>query len=121
MGKMNIEDAKKWDDTELDLRIDVDVFGKEEDILRSGWVKFDDFSTYPMRYSTDIKHAREVQAKAIDVDAEGYVCRLINVSGGTIFYTSDGGFDLYGVSTLLQATPREISEAAYLTLQGHST
>ncbi|MGF7046370.1 hypothetical protein J2T13_000846 [Paenibacillus sp. DS2015] len=58
----------------------------------------------------------EVQAKAIEVDGEGYVDNLIAVLDAGQFYNSDG-FDTFGISILLQATPRQRAEAAYLTIK----
>lgn len=117
---MSIEDVKQWCDSELDLRIDVDVCGKKEDTLRSGWIKFNDLSTYPMQYSTDIKNAREVQTRATEKDALKYLKHLSAVIGDTS-YEKVEEYDLIQlveVVRLLQATPRQISEAAYLTLKG---
>jgi len=101
------------------LRIDVDVFGKKEDALRSGWIKFNDLSTYPMQYSTDIKQAREVLAKAVSENAERCVKHLADITGDYIYWDGcEGNMDPEGVAHLLLATPRQISEAAYLTLKG---
>lgn len=109
---MKIEDIKQLSDEELDFRIDVDVFGKKESELRSGWIKMDDFSTYPMQYCSDIKQAREAQAKAIESADMDYLQNLQLAIWGNI----RNEIPTYRIVGMLQAAPRQISEAVYLTL-----
>lgn len=116
---MSIEDVKQWSDERLEVAIATllgwtQIYGRSGEYLHESGVVL---RSHIRQYASDITYAREVQEKAIEANAEGFVCNLINIMDGGIFYTSDG-FDLYGVSKLLQATPRQISEAAYLTLTG---
>jgi hypothetical protein len=71
--------------------------------------------SYAPDYCTDPAASLEVQAKAIEVDAELYV-RYLN-----LLFCSDHVWDaLYPdqISKLLNASHRERAEAAYITLQG---
>lgn len=67
-------------------------------------------------YSSDPAASLEVQAKAIEVDAEGYVNKLTTIVDACIFWSSDCCMDPIGVTWLMTATPRERAEAAYMTL-----
>lgn len=62
--------------------------------------------------STDAADSLEVQAKAIEVDHEGYLLNLMDaVYGGYVAASSER------IAGLLTASPRERAEAAYMTLQ----
>ncbi|MFC7560574.1 hypothetical protein ACFQY3_18945 [Paenibacillus farraposensis] len=67
-------------------------------------------------YCNDPAASLEVQAKAIEVDAEGYVNKLTTIVDACIFWSSDCCMDPIGVTWLMTATPRERAEAAYMTL-----
>lgn len=61
------------------------------------------------------EQAREAQAKAMEVSADRYVSNLdyvVNPDSTIDVWTNDA------IVKLLQATPRQIAEAAYLTLKG---
>lgn len=69
--------------------------------------------TWAPDYCTDPAASLEVQAKAIEVDHEGYLLNLMDaVYGGYVAASSDR------IAGLLNASPRERAEAAYITLQG---
>ncbi|MCC3381919.1 hypothetical protein ACFQ5D_17970 [Paenibacillus farraposensis] len=67
-------------------------------------------------YCADPAASLEVQAKAIEVDAEGYVNKLVAIMDAGVFWSSDCCLDPVGVSWLLTATPRQRAEAAHMTL-----
>ncbi|MNW11688.1 hypothetical protein D3C71_2091980 [compost metagenome] len=70
---------------------------------------------------TSLEDAREAQAKAIERKPREYIENLIRivVCDLPIYQFGDSyTFNLHYLSVLLQATPRQISEAAYLTLIG---
>ncbi|WP_339245851.1 hypothetical protein NST58_01630 [Paenibacillus sp. FSL R10-2796] len=76
-----------------------------------GYLMFADSKVW---YCTDPAASLEVQAKAIEVDAQKYVRALQD----TKYAESAANLGLIRVSGLLTASPRERAEAAYITLQG---
>lgn len=91
------------------------MFGKIENVLREGWITLGNYSTYPVAYCSHWMAAKKAQAKAIEADAERYLDSLyMIVNGYEPEYFEDGN----EIIALLQATPRQIAEAAYLTLKG---
>lgn len=67
-------------------------------------------------YCVDPAASLEVQAKAIEVDAERYVNKLTTIVGACVFWSSEGSMYPVGITWLMTATPRERAEAAYMTL-----
>ncbi|MBP1907105.1 hypothetical protein J2Z32_003770, partial [Paenibacillus turicensis] len=65
-------------------------------------------------YTANLANSREAQAKAIADNDELYVSNAMKVMGLIDHYTSDCGIDSWAVSRLLQASSRQISEAAYI-------
>lgn len=82
---------------------------KWRDTAEEAWTDIPNFSSDPAA-------SLEVQAKAIEVDAEGYVNKLTTIVDACIFWSSDCCMDPIGVTWLMTATPRERAEAAYMTL-----
>ncbi|MNB81425.1 hypothetical protein D3C75_282070 [compost metagenome] len=116
---MSIEDVQRWPASLLDIELCL-LMGAEEDKHRPGRVMYGDKSMFPKTYSTDISNAREAQAKAIELDAIMYLKQL-SASVSNQSYEQVQEYDLIQlieVVRLLQATPRQIAEAAYLTLKG---
>ncbi|MNW51986.1 hypothetical protein D3C74_294870 [compost metagenome] len=116
---MSIEDVKQLSDTELNIKLCLSLDeeckthkGYPDRVIRGG-----NFVKFPTRYCYDIAKAREAQAKAIELDAERYVNNLYNACYG-FERPDDHSIDELNVTHLLQATPRQISGAAYLTLKG---
>lgn len=119
-----LQSVQAWSDDELNKAVASEVMG---------YTVMDDYRDHMNEYAeqiyydkkskiskfspcSDVAPSLEVQAKAIKIDGEGYVDNLIAVLDAGQFYTSDG-FDTFGISMLLQATPRQRSEAAYLTIK----
>ncbi len=74
-------------------------------------------------YASDPAASLEVQAKAIEVDADEYVQNLAIVKWGEpdedVEDTAVWNKTMrYSIAELLTASPRERAEAAYITLQG---
>lgn len=66
-------------------------------------------------FSSDSAASLEVQARAIELDAEGYVLNLSNQVAESLLRKTTSPY--YGlVSRMLNASPRERAEAAYMTL-----
>ncbi|MEK5417280.1 hypothetical protein [Paenibacillus sp. FSL L8-0708] len=66
-------------------------------------------------YCTAPAASLEVQVKAIEVDAQGYLYNLATVVNG---YEAADIWEDDEIISMLKATPRERAEAAYITLQG---
>ncbi|WP_146753345.1 hypothetical protein [Paenibacillus polymyxa] len=67
--------------------------------------------------SSDPAASLEVQAKAIEVDAERYVKNLANSTGANVHWDGcEGNMSPTGVAWMVSASPRERAEAAYMTL-----
>ena len=65
-------------------------------------------------YTHNLDNAREAQAKAISFDADlyiAYLAEIVNIG------KSRKRFNSMNIGLLLLATPRQTSEASYLTLQ----
>jgi len=105
---MSIEDVKQWNDARLNIALSKEM----------GWTDNGAPAVYYgliHKYTDDITAAREVQAKAMEVSADRYVSNLdyvVNPDSTIDVWTNDA------IVKLLQATPRQIAEAAYLTLKG---
>lgn len=60
----------------------------------------------------------EIQEKAIKIDPIGYVENLASVVEANVFWDGmEGNMSPQGISWLLDVTPRERAEAAYMTLR----
>jgi hypothetical protein len=140
---MNIEDVKQLTDKKLNIAIakllgykavkvggqpkysrilspDDQLLGKTSVVEQLAWE-----SAIP-KYSSEVVHSREAQAKAMSKDFEAYIYNLgevlrvheehfVQVDLG---YTSGIQHVYIGaVAHMLQATPRQIAEASYITLQ----
>ncbi|MBY7736300.1 hypothetical protein [Paenibacillus polymyxa] len=68
------------------------------------------------QYCTNPFASLEVQARAIELDAEGYVLNLSNQVAESLLRKTTSPY--YGtlVSRMLNVSPRERAEAAYMTL-----
>lgn len=66
--------------------------------------------------STDPAASLEVQAKAIEVDPKGYVKNLCFIKWGEKKQMGGIGLNYLAISRVLNASPRERAEAAYITL-----
>lgn len=135
---MSIEDVKQLNDSDLADKLAEAMGWKLDDhpaISGTGqWMAEYDYGvfykqdeTYQERLSwepcDDWEQAHEVQAKAIEVDACMYVSYLSILKSVDIYHIDwsqhriDGKYIKdHEVADLLTATPRQISEAAYLTL-----
>jgi len=127
----DIEDVKQINDNDLADKI-AEAMGWEFDdhpaISGTGqWMAEYDYGVYYKEDGTfqerlywepcnDWDQAREVQAKVIEVDGVEYVNNLYSVRYG-FKRPDDHRLDELNVTHLLQATPRQISEAAYITIQ----
>jgi hypothetical protein len=78
------------------------------------WIKPDgSYSTGRYRnYCSNLAASLEVQAKAIEVDAASYVQNLQEIKWGHMFTETL----LLRIAELINASPRERAEAAYMTL-----
>jgi hypothetical protein len=123
---MNIEDVKKLSEIELNRKLSV-LTGYTDscmEFVNGEWSKMCLTQDVWRGYTHDLETAREAQAKAIKVNANKYVATLYDV-----MYFDEGvppdptdnfqevTYRGHGVAYMLQATPRQISEASYLTLQ----
>lgn len=102
---MNIEDVKQLSDAELNRLITP---------LSSDWADFQEQHGFIPCFTTDIELAREAQAKSIEIDAQKFLSNLYRTVIENL-----SCLDLVsreGILSLLQATPRQISEAVYITL-----
>lgn len=124
---MNIEDVKQLSDRELNIKLSV-LTGYTDTINK----KLIERGLKPEEYENDIflnyvefaERAREAQAKAIKANANKYVATLYDV-----MYFDEGvppdptdnylevTYRAHGVAYMLQATPRQIAMATYITLQ----
>ncbi|OAB36996.1 hypothetical protein PMSD_09980 [Paenibacillus macquariensis subsp. defensor] len=73
------------------------------------------WNEYAFPYCSDPSASLEVQAKAIEVDADEYVGNLNSVMCEDM--SNDAYWTNEDIAILLQATPRQRSEAAYLTIK----
>lgn len=64
-------------------------------------------------YCTDPAASLEVQAKAIEVDAQWYLNALSQVVNG---YIPEDTWEDDGIIAMINSSPRERAEAAYITL-----
>ncbi|OME55582.1 hypothetical protein BSK59_14005 [Paenibacillus odorifer] len=71
------------------------------------------WSDYVPDYCNDPAASLEVQAKAIEVDAQGYLYNLATVVNG---YEAADIWEDDEIISMLKATSRERAEAAYITL-----
>lgn len=120
---MNIEDVKQIDDAQLD-RLIFSVTNSYA--LSNGWDEYHKQYGFIPCYSKYIEAAREAQEKAMSKDFELYIYNL-----GKVLHIPDERFvqvdlgytsgiqHIYigAVAHMLQATPRQICEASYITLQ----
>ncbi|MEK4882592.1 hypothetical protein [Paenibacillus sp. FSL R5-0908] len=90
----------------------------KEDAHGGTWATAPDYRWTNKRpdYCSDPAASLEVQAKAIEVDASNFINRLAwivrdRISGDMEWTNND-------IVVLLNASPRERAEAAYITLQG---
>lgn len=102
-------------DQQLNMHLEI-LLGAKEDRHRKGNVIKGDYSTSPKDYCVDPAASLEVQARAIELDAEGYVLNLSNQVAESLLRKTTSPY--YGtlVSRMLNASPRERAEAAYMTL-----
>lgn len=112
----DIEDVKQLSDPLLDREIAKAV----------GYIPLSNaYDTYHAkhgvipRYASNVSEAREAQAKAIELYPRHYYKNLAEVVLGTRGMCSANHIFLVtkNINKLLQATPRQISEAAYITIQ----
>lgn len=69
-------------------------------------------------YTYEPAASLEIQEKAIKSDPNGYVKNLANVVETNIFWDGmEGNMSPEGISWLLDVTPRQRAEAAYMTLR----
>ncbi|OMD19684.1 hypothetical protein BJP48_31650 [Paenibacillus odorifer] len=92
-----------------------ELMGYTVDKGRPGRVLKENMSSMPTDYCTDPAASLEVQTKAIEVDAPGYLYNLATVVNG---YEAADIWEDDEIISILKATPRERAEAAYITLQG---
>lgn len=124
---MNIEDVKKLSEIELNRKLSV-LTGYTDscmEFVNGEWSKMCLTQDVWRGYTHDLETAREAQAKAIKVDVYNYVYFLRYIihldEKGTqedwdkLNFTEKAVTDL--LAKTLQATPRQIAEASYLTLQ----
>ncbi|MEK5397484.1 hypothetical protein [Paenibacillus sp. FSL K6-2859] len=98
---------------ELNLALSV-MMGYTIDKKRPGRFLSGNISSMPSSYCTDPAASLEVQAKAIEVDHEDYLLKLMDVVyGGYVAVSSER------ITGLFTATPRQRAEAAYMTLQSY--
>ncbi|HBS44700.1 MAG TPA: hypothetical protein DEA91_10030 [Paenibacillus sp.] len=71
------------------------------------------WNEYAFPYCTDPAASLEVQTKAIEVDAQGYLYNLATVVNG---YEAADIWEDDEIISMLKATPRERAEAANITL-----
>ncbi|MDQ0091642.1 hypothetical protein J2T12_005082 [Paenibacillus anaericanus] len=122
----DIEDVKQLNDNDLaDKLAEAMGWRLEEHPAVNGtgqWMAEYDFGVYCKPDETyqerlgwepcdDLEQAREAQSKAIKVDTDTYIRELASMMD--LGYP----FNRNTVAKLLQATPRQISEAAYITIQ----
>ncbi|MEK5415223.1 hypothetical protein [Paenibacillus sp. FSL L8-0708] len=82
------------------------VFGGERNTELEAWADVPN-------YCNDPAASLEVQAKAIEVDAQGYLYNLATVVNG---YEAADIWEDDEIISMLKASPRERAEAAYITL-----
>ncbi|MHA6530213.1 hypothetical protein [Paenibacillus sp. BAC0078] len=91
-------------------------------VTKTAWVD-EDYAWDTRHFCTDPTASLEVQAKAIEVNADEYVQNLAIVKWGEpdedVEDTAVWNKTMrYSIAELLTASPRERAEAAYITLQG---
>lgn len=88
---------------------DVPVFVEDDGAIRR---------VLTWRPTTNLEHSKEVQAKAIATNAKAYAYGLTWAR----YYTTDWKtMTPEKVSDLMNATPREVAEAAYMVFKGAQT
>ncbi|MGY5609747.1 hypothetical protein ACXHJ2_16605 [Paenibacillus sp. ALE3] len=81
------------------------------------WIKPDgSYSTGRYRnYCSNLAASLEVQAKALEIDTDTYIRHL----GALICDRAADHYNIYSIAKLLNASPRQRAEAAYMTLSSH--
>jgi hypothetical protein len=105
--------VKDMTDQQLNMAL-AELMGYTVDKGRPGRVLKGNMSSMPTDYCNDPAASLEVQAKAIEVDASNFINRLAwivrdRISGDMEWTNND-------IAVLLNASPRERAEAAYITL-----
>jgi hypothetical protein len=124
---MNIEDVKQLSNKELCRRLSKLTGYTDKTVQRmkdvGSWSSRRNEEDVFRPYTHNLDNAREAQAKAIKVNANKYVGTLYDV-----MYFDEGvppdptdnfqevTYRGHGVAYMLQATPRQVCEAAYLML-----
>lgn len=126
---MNIEDIKQLTDNDLSDKLAIAMGWILEDhpeVNGTGqWMSEYEFGVFYRQDRTmqlratwnpcdNVEQAREAQAKAIVFDADLYIAYLAEIVN---LGKSKKRFNAMDVGLLLLATPRQIAEASYLTLQ----
>lgn len=108
------EDMRRWQRNDYEGNGVVVLYGKHYIVRANG-----KYGTWAP--CSDPAASLEVQAKAIEVDAGGYIQNLLIVIFGELVYErefSNRLLDFMTAAKINNATPRERAEAAYITLQG---
>jgi hypothetical protein len=106
--------VKDKTDQQLNLAL-AELMGYTVDKRRPGRVLKGNMSSLPTDYCNDPAASLEVQAKALDLNTAAYIHHL------DFRVIPSGCRDKWGydeVKALLNASPRERAEAAYITMQG---
>ncbi|KAF6578323.1 hypothetical protein G9G54_13685 [Paenibacillus sp. EKM212P] len=103
--------VKDMTDQQLNMQLEI-LLGAKEDRHRKGNVIKGTYSVSPKDYCADPAASLEVQANAIEVDAASYVQNLQEIKWGHMFTETL----LVRIAELINASPRERAEAAYMTL-----
>lgn len=113
---MNIEDVKQLDSAILNIMVTSAMRGEIIDATIADIRRVNNYIA--CNYCYNIELAREAQARAMKVNRIGYVKTLCNVIHENLLDNCGeyGTLELTAVALLLNATPRQIVEAAYITL-----
>ncbi|MNO22846.1 hypothetical protein D3C76_126320 [compost metagenome] len=107
--------VKDMTDQQLNQAL-AELMGYTVDKHRPGRVLKGNISSMPTDYCNDPAASQEVQAKAIEVDPKGYVKNLCFIKWGEKQQMGGIGLNYLAISRVLNASPRERAEAAYITL-----
>jgi hypothetical protein len=119
---MNIEDVKQLSEIELNRKLSV-LTGYTDscmEFVNGEWSKMCLTQDVWRGYTHDLETAREAQAKAIARKPKEYVENLTKIiTGDAVTHKINDlyVFNLHYLSLMIQATPRQICEASYITLQ----
>lgn len=115
---MNIEDVKQLDSAILNIMVTSAMRGE---IINATIADIRRVNNYiACNYCYNIELAREAQAKAIVRKPRDYIENLTRIVTGDVVTHKINDetfiFNLHYLSLMLQATPRQICEAVYITL-----